>query len=160
MADADVVLIHGASLHGDLLIPKTILFLAYLAKTRYHAPVVIANHTADLANPALRRIAESVYPLFDDVVFRDPLSAEKLSSLCDGRYAGDTAFWFEPSERAPWDEVTSRFGYFDVWPDRATSIPPHRTCASADHRSSTTVATGRPSLRGLRPPHRTPSAGL
>jgi hypothetical protein len=126
MQEADVMLIHGASLHGNLLIPRTILFLTYLAKSRFGTPVVIANHTADLTDPVLRRIAEHVYPLFDDVVFRDPFSAEQLASLCDGRYAGDTAFWFEPATGDDWAAVSRRFGYFDVWPDEAsfdTSAP-------------------------------------
>jgi hypothetical protein len=120
MQEADAVLIHGSSLHGNFIFPNTIMFLTFLAKTRFKTPVVIANHTADLSDPVLRRIAENVYPLFDDVVFRDPISPDKLASLCDGRYAGDTAFWFEPAPREPWDSVTRRPGYFDVWPDTAT----------------------------------------
>ena len=38
----------------------------------------------------LRRAAE-VYPLFDDVVFRDPISAERCKTLCAARFAADAA---------------------------------------------------------------------
>ena len=77
---------------------------------------MIVNHTADFDHPALRRMAEHVYPLFDDVVFRDPISAERCASLCGGRFAADTAFWFEPAAREDWAPLAGRPTYFDVWP--------------------------------------------
>ena len=49
------------------------IFLTYIAKTIYDKPVIIVNHTADFSHPDLRRIAEEIYPLFDDVVFRDSI---------------------------------------------------------------------------------------
>ena len=121
--DADVMVIHGASLHGGGYLPRTDLFLTYLAKTRFGTPVVIANHTADLEYPPLRRMAEHVYPLFDDVVYRDPISPERWGSVCGGRFAADTAFWFEPASKEAWAPLARRATYLDVWPDTASFDP-------------------------------------
>ena len=44
MDEADVMVIHGASLHGDLFVARAILFLTYLMKARFKKPIVIANH--------------------------------------------------------------------------------------------------------------------
>ncbi len=121
---ADVAVIHGdGAMVGNGIIPRTDLFLAYLAKRRLGTPVIIVNHSADFAHPELRRMAENVYPLFDDVVFRDPVSAERCATLCTGRFAADTAFWFEPAPRQTWAAIARRPTYFDVWPDTATFDP-------------------------------------
>ena len=123
--DADVAVIHGASLHshGVTIIQRTDLFLTYLIKTRFGKPVVITNHTADLGSATLRRIADHVYPLFDDVVYRDSISAERWASVLGGRFAADTAFWFEPASRKIWAPIAGRPTYFDVWPDTAAFDP-------------------------------------
>jgi polysaccharide pyruvyl transferase WcaK-like protein len=121
--DADVVVIHGASLHGGGFLPRTDLFLTYLAKTRFGTSVVITNHTADLEYVPLRRMAEHVYPLFDDVVYRDPISPVRWGSLCGGRFAADTAFRFEPARKDAWAPLAKRATYLDVWPDTASFDP-------------------------------------
>ena len=124
MDDADVAVIHGdGAMEGNGIIPRTDLFLTYLIKKRFGKPVIIVNHTADFDHPALRRMAEEVYPLFDDVVFRDPISAERCESLCGGRFAADTAFWFEPACERDWAPLAGRPTYFDVWPHKAPFDP-------------------------------------
>ena len=121
---ADVAVIHGDGAMVDFgIIPRTDLFLAYLAKTHFATPVIIVNHTADFNHPELLKMAREVYPLFDDVVFRDPISAERCSELCSGRFAADSAFWFKPADREQWAAVSNRLTYFDVWPDTARFDP-------------------------------------
>ena len=121
---ADVVMINGdQAMVGDGIVARTDLFLAYLAKRQFRRPVVIVNHTADFDHPNLRRIAHEVYPLFDDVVFRDQISAERCSGFCDGRLAADTGFWFEPAQRHQWTPFAGRPTYFDVSPNRAHFDP-------------------------------------
>lgn len=122
--DADVAVIHGdGAMVGNGIIPRTDLFLSYLIKKHFEKPVIIVNHTADFDHPELLRMAREVYPLFDDVVFRDPISAERCAPLCPGRFAADTAFWFEPASRENWAPIARRPTYFDVWPDRAQFDP-------------------------------------
>jgi hypothetical protein len=120
----DVVVIHGdGAMVGNGIIPRTDLFLSYLIKTHFGKPVIIVNHGVDLDHPALRRMAEGVYPLFDDVVFRDPISLERCKTLCSGRFAADTAFWFRPAPKESWGPIARRLTYFDVWPDVARFDP-------------------------------------
>lgn len=120
IAEVDVVVIHGdGAMVGSGIIPRTDLFVAYLAKTHVGTPTVIVNHTADFDDPDLLRMAQGVYPLFDDVVFRDPISVERCKGFCEGRFAADSAFWFEPLSRESWVPVSRRLTYFDVWPDAA-----------------------------------------
>ena len=121
---ADVAVIHGdGAMVGNGVIPRTDLFLTYLIKKHFGKPIIIVNHTADFDHPDLRRMAKEVYPLFDDVVFRDPISAERCESLCPGRFAADTAFWFEPALRQDWTPLVGRPTYFDTWPSSAPFDP-------------------------------------
>jgi hypothetical protein len=124
LAEADVVVIHGdGAMVGCDVIPRTDLFVAYLAKRHFATPVTIVNHTVDLDHPDLLRMAAEVYPLFDDVVYRDPMSADRWGSVCGGRPAADTAFWFEPAPRDDWAPLAARPTYFDVWPHTAGFDP-------------------------------------
>jgi hypothetical protein len=122
--EAQLVVIHGdGAMVGEGIIPRTDLFLAYLAHERLGTPVVLVNHSADFDRPELRRMAEHVYPLFGDVVFRDPVSATRWGHLGGGRFAADSAFWFTPAGRDAWVPVAGRPTYFDVWPDTAPFDP-------------------------------------
>lgn len=120
----DVAVIHGdGCMVGNGVVPRTELFFAYLLKRHFDKPVIIVNHTADFDHPDLRRVAEAVYPLFDDVVFRDPLSRDKCERMCSGRFVPDSAFLFRPAAKNIWLPVVSRETYFDVWPEQAAFDP-------------------------------------
>jgi polysaccharide pyruvyl transferase WcaK-like protein len=121
---ADVVVIHGnGCMVGIGLLPRSELFLSYLIKARFGKPVILINHTADFSHPELNRMAEAVYPILDDVTYRDQISADLCRSRWSGRYAADTAFLFEPAERGDWVRFAARPTYFDVWPDEASFDP-------------------------------------
>lgn len=122
IAGSDVVLIHGdGAITADGIAARTLFFIAYLAKQGFGTKVVMVNHTADLNHPNLREIAHRVYPLMDDVRFRDPISAQRLAGL--GSYTPDAAFLFEPLERETYGLVAARPTYLDVWPDEARFDP-------------------------------------
>jgi len=122
--DIDVAIVHGdGDISGSFLVPRTLLFLSYVIKKHFGKPVLMVDHSADLDTPELRRVAEEVYPLYDDVVFRDRLSLERCRNLCDGRFAADTAFWFKPAPRETWTRIAERDTYFDIWPDTAAFDP-------------------------------------
>jgi polysaccharide pyruvyl transferase WcaK-like protein len=124
IAEADLMMIHGdGSMVGNERMARAELFLAYLAKTHFKKPVIIVNHTADFDHPNLQQIAQEVYPLFDDVVFRDSLSAERCRHFCNGRVAADSAFLFKPISMDSWLPVSQRPTFFDVWPDEAQFDP-------------------------------------
>jgi polysaccharide pyruvyl transferase WcaK-like protein len=119
----DAIVINGGQITDNLRIPRAILFLAYIAKTYYDHPVIMVNQTSDLHHPDLYKIAEHVYPLFDDVVYRDVISVERCKHLCNGRFAPDSAFLFKPVSLHEWLPVSRRPTYFDVWPDTAQFDP-------------------------------------
>jgi polysaccharide pyruvyl transferase WcaK-like protein len=122
--EADLLVIHGGGcMVGNARIARAELLLAYLAKTHFKKPVIIVNHTADFDHPNLQKIAREVYPLFDDIVFRDLVSVERCRDFCNGRFAADSAFLFKPISMDSWLPVSQRLNYFDVWPDRAHFIP-------------------------------------
>lgn len=124
MLDSDVVLIHGdGAMTGNGIIPRTMLLIAYVAKVHHSKPVAIVNHTADFSDPGLLSIAREVYPLLDDVVFREPISVDRCQYICNGRYAADASFLLEPAPRASWTPIAGRPTYFDVWPDAARFDP-------------------------------------
>jgi polysaccharide pyruvyl transferase WcaK-like protein len=121
---ADVAVIHGdGCMVGNSVMPRSVLFLAYLIKTRFVKPVILINHTTDFSHPELNRMATAVYPLMDDITYRDQTSANLCRNRWSGRYAADSAFLFEPAERDTWVSHASRLTYFDVWPDEASFNP-------------------------------------
>lgn len=122
--DVDIAVVHGnGCMMGNGLVARTELFLSYFIKKYLQKPVIIVNHTGDFSDPDLLRIAQEVYPLFDDVVFRDQISVQRCGEFCKGRFAPDTAFWFEPASSQAWWPVAQRPTYFDVWPDTASFDP-------------------------------------
>lgn len=124
LQQTDAVVIHGdGAVTGNGVAGRTMFFIAFLAKRAFGKPVVMVNHTADLNHPDLREIAHHVYPLLDDVRLRDPISAQRLSSICSATYAADAAFLFEPLAREHWNALAARPTYFEVWPDHATFDP-------------------------------------
>lgn len=122
--NSDVAIIHGdGSMTGNGIHPRSLLFLSYIIKKEFNKPVVILNHTGDFSDSNLREIAESIYPLFDDVVFRDIISLKKCKNMCKARFSPDSAFIFKPIERIDWLKVARRLSYFDIWPDKANFNP-------------------------------------
>jgi polysaccharide pyruvyl transferase WcaK-like protein len=126
----DAVVINGeGSIYDRQRKGRMMLFLAYLAKRYFNKPCILVNHTADLHDPIMAEMAAAVYPLLDDVVFREPISAEQCRSILPdaaARFAPDAAFSYRPAERSAWSEMTARTGYFSVWPDDADSFEPAR----------------------------------
>lgn len=123
-AAIDVAVVFGdGDIYGNHGLPRTLLFLSFLIKAHFQKPVIMVAHSADFSHPELLEVAEHVYPLLDDVVFRDEISKERCRPFCQGRFAADTAFWFAPAARDAWIAVAGRSTYFDVWPDRATFDP-------------------------------------
>lgn len=118
--ESDLIVIHGnGAMIGHGTVPCMQLFIAYIAKSYFRKPVIIVNHSVDFEDPVLRKMSQELYPLFDDVVFRDPISLDRCKNLCEGRYAADSAFWFRPAPRDDWFRIADRLTYFDVWPDTA-----------------------------------------
>ncbi len=123
-AEIDVAVIFGdGDIYGNHALPRMLLFLSFLLKTHFQKPVIMVAHSADFSHPELLEVAEHVYPLLDDVVFRDEVSEERCRAFCQGRFAADSAFWFAPAARETWLPVARRPTYFDVWPDRASFDP-------------------------------------
>ena len=103
---------------------RMMLFIAYLAKTHFNKPVALVCHTADLSHPTLFEIAEQVYPLLNDVVFRDPTSFERYGALGKTRFAADVTFALEPAPVETWTPLAQRRGYFDHYPNESRAFDP------------------------------------
>ncbi|MBL8800201.1 MAG: polysaccharide pyruvyl transferase family protein [Planctomycetia bacterium] len=138
LEQCDLVFINGeGSIHGNRRVAKAILFVAYVAKTVFGKPCVLTNHTADLGNPELLPIAEAVYPMLDDVSFRDPISERTWGHLArqvtGSLLIPDAAFCFQPLAEAEFRQLASRPTYFSVWPDSAEGFDPRTpyVCVSA-----------------------------
>lgn len=100
LQDCDVVMIHGeGGIFGQQRESRMMLFIAYLAKQYFYKPVALVNQTSDLSDPILYEMAKQVYPMLDDVVFREPTSAQMCKDFSEGFVAADTGFAFEPSSQ-------------------------------------------------------------
>lgn len=116
----DAVVVNGeGGIYGFKRESRLMLFLAYVAKRYFGLRVAIVNHTAELSDPRLRAMAQLVYPLVDDVVFREPISARTYGELAGENVAPDAAFMHRPDDSGHVRDVSSRSGYYSVWPDEA-----------------------------------------
>jgi polysaccharide pyruvyl transferase WcaK-like protein len=104
LASSDVVLISGEGCIYDCTRQsRMIYFIAYLAKRFFGKPTAIVNHSIVMNDPVLREIADHVYPLLDDVVFREPDSALACVSGL-GRVASDAAYLYQPQGDEWWPQ--------------------------------------------------------
>jgi polysaccharide pyruvyl transferase WcaK-like protein len=126
----DMVVINGeGSIYDRQRKGRMMLFLAYLSKTSFNKPCIMVNHTADIHDPVMRDMVAHVYPMLDDVVFREPLSAEACAPYCEKHtdtLSADAAFRYTVTDKDSWTAAVSRPGYFDVWPDVAQPFDPSR----------------------------------
>jgi len=81
---SDVVIINGEGLvySSDDRCTRSLFFIAYLAKKYLNTNCVMTNHTLDISDEKLHKLVENIYPMLDDVVFREPVSARKYNHLC------------------------------------------------------------------------------
>jgi polysaccharide pyruvyl transferase WcaK-like protein len=125
LQDCDVVMIHGeGGLFGQQRESRMMLFIAYLAKQYFYKPVALVNQTSDLSDPVLHEMARNIYPMLDDIVFREPISALMCKDFSTGFVAADTGFAFEPSAQKAWTEVASKPGYFHYYPEKTGEFNP------------------------------------
>jgi polysaccharide pyruvyl transferase WcaK-like protein len=121
----DLVVLNGeGGIFGRQRESRAMLFIGYLAKRHFQKAVILTNQTSDLNDPRLLEMARHVYPIFDDVVFRDPDSANVCQSFCDGSVAADAAFHFTPSPTAAWLEVAGRQDYYHLYPIASGTFNP------------------------------------
>nr|WP_254628813.1 polysaccharide pyruvyl transferase family protein [Halomonas taeanensis] len=107
LATNDVVLISGEGCIYDCTRQsRMIYFIAYLAKRFFGKPTAIVNHSVVMNDPVLREIADHVYPLLDDIVFREPDSVLACSSGL-GRVASDAAYLYQPQGSEWWSRLGS-----------------------------------------------------
>lgn len=127
---SDIVVINGeGSIYDRHRKGRYLLFVAYLAKRTFDTPCILVNHTADIHDPVVREIAEHVYPMLDDVTFREPNSAAACAPILEGEpddyLVPDAAFTYSPIEATDaWERVADRDGYYSVWPDSASGFDP------------------------------------
>jgi len=152
LREAEVVVVNGeGGLYGTRREARLMLLLAYVARQRLGLPTALVNHTADLRAPALRAMAERVYPLLDDVTFREPASEEACRPFASGRVVPDAAFSYQPAAASAWRPLARRPDHHSVWPDRATLDPdaPY-VCLGGSALFVRSQAAGRDPRPGLR----------
>ncbi|BCI51716.1 polysaccharide pyruvyl transferase [Mycolicibacterium litorale] len=117
---AHTVIVNGeGAIYGRQLKGFISLFWAWYAKARHGKRVAFVNHTADLADPQMRRAAEAVYPLLDDVSFRDPISLREAGYAAPQAQSGvvpDAAYTHVPLPFEALRDWAARPGFFSIWP--------------------------------------------
>lgn len=102
LADSDIVLVSGEGCIYDCTRQsRMIYFIAYLAKRFFGKVTALINHSIVLNDPVLEEIARHVYPLLDDIVFREGDSA-RACPAGQARLAADAAYLYQPETLATW----------------------------------------------------------
>lgn len=117
---------------------RMLLFIAYLAKAVFNKPCVLANHSLDLDEADLAKIAGEIYPRLDEVRFREETSFARGAPLAapgHSRLIPDVAWAVPAAPLAEWAALARRPGHFSAWPDSAENFDPLRpyvtVCASS-----------------------------
>lgn len=117
---ASTMIVNGeGAIYGQQLKGFISLFWAWYAKTRHGKRVAFVNHTADLSDPQMRRAAETVYPLLDDVSFREPISLREAGYAAPQAQSGvvpDAAYSHVPLPFEALRDWAGRPGFFSIWP--------------------------------------------
>ena len=125
---SDIVFINGeGSIYDTQRKGRFMLFVAYIARQYLSTPCVIVNHTCDIHDPIMYEMVENIYPLLDDVIFREPLSASACKSFLNitpESIVPDSAFIYEPASKSELSGITNRENYYSIWPDWTDGFDP------------------------------------
>lgn len=126
LAACDLVLMNGENfIRPGTLKGRRLLMLAYLAKVVFGKPVVLANLTLDLSEPALAELVAQVLPVLDEVQIRETVSVEQYRMrVPHGRYVefADVGWTATPAPLGAWGGMARREGHFNAWPDRCAAF--------------------------------------
>jgi polysaccharide pyruvyl transferase WcaK-like protein len=92
-------IVHGVDKYGKYRNGGLyILFMAWLAKEKFHKKTFMVNHTVDPANKDVFDIIAEVYPALDKVYVRETLSLAKLQEVGvdNGMFVPDALFGYQP----------------------------------------------------------------
>lgn len=119
----DVVVLNGEGAFLNFTAAgRRLLALAFAARTVFDKPCILVNQTADLRDPRFLALAERVYPLLDDVLFRERISLRESGAIRDVRglpqgFAADAIHILKPGSEQAWRETARRPGAFAAYPD-------------------------------------------
>ena len=123
---------------------RRLLMLAYLAKVVFAKPVVLANLTLDLSEPALAEMVARVLPLLDEVQVREDVSAAAYRALVPQAafvQFADVGWTTTPAPLQAWGALARRPGQFNAWPDRSAAFDAGKPYVTVS-ASSAFVGTG------------------
>jgi polysaccharide pyruvyl transferase WcaK-like protein len=144
LQDCDLVYLNGENfIRPGTRKGRKLLLLAYLAKAVFNKPCVLTNHSVDLSEPELAEIVSEVYPLLDEVHFREQVSVEAGSRhVRAGRWRliPDVAWAIPAAPLSEWGELAFRPGQFSAWPDSADGFDPRQPYVTVCGSSSIAAA--------------------
>ncbi|MDI5934157.1 polysaccharide pyruvyl transferase family protein [Halomonas kalidii] len=127
LEESDLVIISGEGcVYGNIRQSRMLFFIAYLAKHCLGKDTAMVNHSADLRHPVLARIAREVYPLLDDVVFREADSAHRCREFCRPVVGADAAYLYSPAPVETWCRTGGRPDEVGSRPSQAVHLDPGR----------------------------------
>ncbi len=128
LRNCDVVYLNGENfIRPGTRKGRRLLFIAYLAKAVFNKPCILTNHSIDLSEPELAEIVREIYPLLDEVHFREESSATEGSRYAAAgrwRLVPDVAWAIPAAPLSEWGDPAFRRGQFCAWPDNAESFDP------------------------------------
>jgi len=101
---------------------RRLLFFAYLARAVLNKRCILTNHSVDLSDPDLAEIVRELYPLLDEVHFREETSAAECARYVAAgrsRLIPDVAWTVPAAPLSEWGDLAFRPGQYSAWPDRA-----------------------------------------
>ncbi|WP_372001795.1 polysaccharide pyruvyl transferase family protein [Tistrella mobilis] len=127
---ADLVMVNGeGSIYNFEKKGRMSLFWMYYAKRHAGKKCVIVNHTVQLNDERMRALVQAVYPMLDDVVFREPASfdeAARILPYTEDALSADAAFRWKPLTGQAFLDAYGRKGACTVFPFDSSTFDPSR----------------------------------
>ena len=100
--NAEGNIVHGIDENGrHRLGARYALCMAWLSKVKFKLPTLIVNHVVDPANDDIFDMISHIYPVLDEVLVRDRISARTLQEhgVNNGRFVPDALFSYHPIKK-------------------------------------------------------------
>jgi hypothetical protein len=140
LAGCDLVFMNGENfIRPATMKGRRVLMLAYLAKVVFAKPVVLANLTLDLSEPALAEMVAQVLPLLDEVQIREDVSAAAYRALVPHAAFmafADVGWTATPAPLEGWAALARRDGHLNAWPDRSAGFDARQPYATVSASSA------------------------